>query len=95
LAWPTAEISVMGPEGLVGIAARRFVKDGAPLDPAALAQMADAIRPYIDIYRVAGRGLVDEVIDPRETRTYLARALELSTNKRVERPWRKRGIRPV
>jgi acetyl-CoA carboxylase carboxyltransferase component len=95
VAWPTAEISVMGPEGMVSIAARRFMKKGESPAKEVVAQMAAAIRPYIDIMRVAGRALVDEVIDPRETRWYLARALELSANKTVERPARKNGVRPV
>ncbi|MFW5967038.1 MAG: carboxyl transferase domain-containing protein [Persicimonas sp.] len=47
------------------------------------------------MYKVAGRGLIDEVIDPRETRDYIIQGLKLSANKHVERPWRKSGVRPV
>jgi propionyl-CoA carboxylase beta chain len=58
-------------------------------------QMADQIRPFIDVYRVAGHGYVDEVIDPRETRKVLLHALDLTVNKTVERPPRKKGVVPV
>ncbi len=96
-AWPTAEISVMGPEGMVEIFSRKMAQNID--DKAELAQrkqqLIEMIEPYIDIYKVAGRAFIDEVIDPRETRNYIARGLELSENKQVERPWRKSGVRPV
>jgi acetyl-CoA carboxylase carboxyltransferase component len=94
VAWPGAEISVMGADGMVGIASRKLFPDGAP-PPEVKAQLAAAIQQHIDIYKVAGWGLVDDVIDPRDTRAVLALGLELSWNKRVERPWRKHGIMPV
>jgi acetyl-CoA carboxylase carboxyltransferase component len=53
------------------------------------------IRKGINPYVPALRGMIDDVIDPRETRRVVARALERSQGKRVERPWRKRGIVPV
>src|SRR4051794_5642516 len=65
LAWPTAEISVMGAEGMVAIAAQKLLRDAE--DPAAeKARLAAAIRPYIDVYRVAALAHVDDVIDPRD-----------------------------
>jgi acetyl-CoA carboxylase carboxyltransferase component len=94
VAWPTAEISVMGPEGLVSIGARKMIE--AAEDPAAMkAQLADAIRPQIDPYRVASLGFVDDVIEPKETRATLIRGLEMTENKKVERPFRRREISPV
>jgi methylmalonyl-CoA decarboxylase subunit alpha len=57
--------------------------------------IVDMIQKNIDIYKVAGWGLVDDVIDPRETRASLALGLELAAHKRIERPARKRGIIPV
>lgn len=94
VAWPTAEISVMGPEGMVSIAAQKMLQ--AAEDPAALkAQLADAIRPQIDPYRVGALGFVDDVIDPRETRATLIRGLDMTENKKVERPARRREISPV
>lgn len=94
VAWPTAEISVMGPEGMVSIFARTML-EGNPDADAIKEQMVEGIKPFIDIYKVAGKALIDEVIDPRETRDYIAAGLELAENKQVERPWRKDGVRPV
>jgi acetyl-CoA carboxylase carboxyltransferase component len=94
LAWPTAEISVMGAEGMVAIAAQKLLRDAD--DPAAEKErLAAAIRPYIDIYRVAALAHVDDVIDPRDTRPLLAHYLRLTEGKLVERPYRKRGVTPV
>ena len=94
VAWPTAEISVMGPEGMVNIFARRMLENN-PNAEELKQQMVDGIRPFIDIYKVAGKGYIDEVIDPRQTRDYIRAGLELAENKQVERPWRKDGVRPV
>ena len=92
--WPGAEISVMGAEGMMGIAGRKLFGDTDP--PAEVkTQLLQSIQGMIDIYRVAGAGLVDDIIDPRDTRPLLCRAVELSWNRRVERPWRKHGIMPV
>ncbi len=94
VAWPGAEISVMGAEGMVGIAGRKLFGGNEP--PAEVkAQLAAVIQQHIDIYKVAGWGLVDDIIDPRDTRKVLALGLELSWNKKVERPWRKHGVMPV
>jgi len=94
LAWPTAEISVMGAEGMVAIAAQKLLREAE--DPAAeKARLAAAIRPFIDIYRVAALAHVDDVIDPRDTRPLLAHYLRLTEGKVVERPYRKRGVTPV
>jgi acetyl-CoA carboxylase carboxyltransferase component len=96
-AWPTAEISVMGPKGMVEIFSRKMAQSID--DPEELEdrkdQLIEMIEPYIDIYKVAGRALIDEVIDPRETRDYIANGLDLARDKHVERPWRKSGVRPV
>ncbi len=94
VAWPGAEISVMGAEGMVGIAAKKLF-GGAEPDPETKKQVVETIQQLIDINKVAGWGLVDDVIDPRETRPVLCRAVEMSWNRRVERPWRKHGIMPV
>jgi methylmalonyl-CoA decarboxylase subunit alpha len=94
VAWPTAEISVMGAEGMVGIAAKKLFGDSEP-PPEAKAQIAASIQEHIDVYTVAGWGLVDDVIDPRDTRRVLVWGLEVSRRRRVERPPRKHGIMPV
>jgi acetyl-CoA carboxylase carboxyltransferase component len=94
VSWPSGEISVMGPEGMVGIAARKLFGD-APPPPEARQMIIDQIQKNIDIMKVAGWGLVDDVIDPRDTRRAIAWGLELSRHKRLERPAKKHGVIPV
>jgi acetyl-CoA carboxylase carboxyltransferase component len=94
VAWPSAEISVMGAEGAVEIVFRRMVEEAE--DP--VAKRAELIATYqdlIDVYRAARNDMIDDVIDPRETRPTVIRALEMAAGKRVERPWRKHGVVPV
>ena len=93
VAWPSAEISVMGPEGMLGIAGGKMLAN-MPNPEEMKQQLMEVIRPYIDVYQVARRGLVDEVIDPRETRDVLITGLQMSRDKSVERPWRKHDIPP-
>ncbi len=94
VAWPGAEISVMGAAGMVSIAAPKLFKGAEP--PAEVRkQITDSIQKNIDIYKVAGWGLVDEVIDPRKTREALCRGLEMAWGRVVERPAKKRGVMPV
>jgi len=94
VSWPTGEISVMGAEGMVGIAGRKLFGGQQP-PPEVKQALVSQIQSHIDIYKVAGWGLVDDVIDPRDTRRAIAWGLELARNKHLERPARKRGIIPV
>jgi methylmalonyl-CoA decarboxylase subunit alpha len=94
VAWPTAEISVMGAEGMVGIAARKLFGDQEP-PPEVKEGIVKEIRGRIDIYKSAGWGYVDEVIDPRDTRRAIAWGLELAANKKALRPGKKHGVIPV
>jgi len=94
VAWPSAEISVMGAEGAVEIVFRKQVE--AAEDPVAeKARLIAAYRELIDVYVAAGNGMIDDVIDPRETRPTIYRALKLAEGKKVERPWRRHGVIPV
>ena len=94
VAWPSAEISVMGAEGAVEIVMRRQVEEAD--DPVAKkAELIDAYRKIIDVYVAAGNDMIDDVIDPRETRKVIAGALEMAERKRVERPWKRHGVVPV
>lgn len=96
VAWPTGEISVMGPEGMVSIFAKKQLESMTPEEAKQFTQqMAEAIRPYIDIKKPAGWGFIDDVIDPRETRRVLYMALELTEKKKVLRERRKHGVYPV
>jgi acetyl-CoA carboxylase carboxyltransferase component len=94
VAWPSAEISVMGAEGAVSIIFRRQVE--AAEDPGAKrAELVAAFQQTIDPYVAAGNAMIDDVIDPRETRSVVIRAFEMAESKRVERPWRRHGVVPV
>jgi acetyl-CoA carboxylase carboxyltransferase component len=94
VAWPTAEISVMGAEGAVNIILRKQIE--AADDPdAKRAELVGEYRKIIDPYIAAGNDMIDDIIDPRETRAVVIRALEMSATKRVERPWKKHGVMPV
>jgi len=94
VAWPSAEISVMGPEGAVNIIGRSVIE--AADDPEAKrAEMIAEVKKIIDPYIAAGNAMVDDIIDPRETRPTIIRGLRMAATKRVERPWRKHGVSPV
>ncbi len=94
VAWPTAEISVMGAEGAVEIVMRRQVEEAD--DPVAKkAELVAAYRKIIDVYVAAGNDMIDDVIDPRETRSIVIRGLEMAERKRVLRPWKRHGVVPV
>jgi acetyl-CoA carboxylase carboxyltransferase component len=94
VAWPSAEISVMGAEGAVEIIFRRQVE--AAEDPEAKrAELIASFRQIIDVYVAAGNAMIDDVIDPRETRPTICRALEMAAGKRIERPWKRHGVVPV
>ena len=97
VAWPGAEIGVMGPEGMVAIAARKLLQSAESPEAAKAMkdEMARGLRQHISIYRAAAMGMVDDVIDPRDTRRAIARALKRTENKQVERPRRRREISPV
>jgi len=94
VAWPTAEISVMGPEGAVNIIGRSAIE--ASDDPERTREeMLAQIRKSIDPYIAAHNDVIDDVIDPRETRPTIIRGLRMAAAKRVQRPWRKHGVMPV
>jgi acetyl-CoA carboxylase carboxyltransferase component len=94
VAWPLAEISVMGPEGAVNIIFNKQIEVSD--DPETTrAQMIEAIRAQINPYLAAGWAMIDDVIDPAETRHVIIRGLEQARDKTVDRPWRKHGNIPV
>ncbi len=95
LAWPSAEIAVMGPEGAVNIVNRKEIEQAE--NPAEMRQeKIDQYREkYASPYIAAARGWVDEVIDPRETRYHIIRNLEMLQTKQVERPAKKHGNIPL
>ena len=94
--WPTAEISVMGPEGAVNIIFRKQIEAAQEEERDGLRnQLIDTVREQINAYIAAGWSFVDDLIDPAETRATICRGLEMAQGKKVERPWRKHGVLPV
>jgi len=93
-AWPTAQIAVMGAEAAVRVLYREEVRGAA--DPRAKERelIADYRDKFFNPYRAADVGQVDEVIEPRETRPRLARALEILRTKVQQNPAKKHGLFP-
>ncbi|HKC19703.1 MAG TPA: acyl-CoA carboxylase subunit beta [Candidatus Dormibacteraeota bacterium] len=94
VAWPFAEISVMGPEGAVNIIFNKQV-EAAEDREATRARLIQTIRNQIDPYLAAGWAMIDDVIEPSETRRVIIKAIEQARDKKVDRPWRKYGNIPV
>ena len=95
VAWPTAEIAVMGAEGAAEIVFRREI-DGADDQDASRKELVNEYREtFANPYVAAGRRLVDDIIEPAETRKYLAEALESLHTKRELRPQKKHGLIPL
>ena len=95
-AWPTAELAVMGPEGAVEIVARRACRSRPPTQCAGGPDpTGDYAERFTNPYIAAERGYIDDVIDPAETRTILARSLEMLSSKREDLPKRKHGNIPL
>ncbi len=92
VAWPKAEVAVMGPDGMIGIAA---LKTDGQMPPELREKMRSQIADEIDIYKTAGWDGVDDIIDPRDTRRVVIQALEATRNKKVERPKRRNPVLPV
>jgi propionyl-CoA carboxylase beta chain len=94
-AWPNAEIAVMGAEGAVNILFQADVKAAA--DPAERRRelIADYEEKFNNPYVAGARGLIDDVIEPRDTRRVLIRALELTLSKRERHLPKKHGIAPM
>jgi acetyl-CoA carboxylase carboxyltransferase component len=94
VAWPIAEISVMGPEGAVNIIFNKQI-EASDNPEETRSRMLDAIRAQISPYIAAGWAMIDDVIDPAETRRVIVRGLEQARDKKIDRPWRKHGNIPV
>lgn len=95
LAWPTAEIAVMGPEGAVNVVFRREIDEAED----AAARRTELVQEYREKlaspYVAAERGFIDDVIEPRDTRARLINGLEVFQNKRDSNPARKHGNIPL
>jgi acetyl-CoA carboxylase carboxyltransferase component len=94
--WPSAEIAVMGPDGMVEITQRKILDqlEGKDRDAEKI-RLAEEFRKNIDPYIAAGYANVDDVIDPADTRLAIWKGLRVSKTKQMDRPWRKHGVPPV
>ena len=94
-AWPTAQIAVMGPDAAVNVLFHADIKSAT--DPVAREkELRDEYREkFFNPYRAADVGQIDEVIEPRETRPRLVRALEILRTKVQQNPPKKHGLCPV
>jgi propionyl-CoA carboxylase beta chain len=95
LAWPTAEVAVMGPEGAVNIVFRAELEAADDPDGRRAELIADYKERFANPYTAAERGYVDDVIEPRRTRPVLITALETTLTKREPQPKRKHGNIPL
>jgi propionyl-CoA carboxylase beta chain len=95
VAWPTAEVAVMGPDGAVNIIFRRELEDAEDPEARRAELTTDYRERFANPYSAAERGYVDDVIEPRRTRPVLIDALETALTKREPRPQRKHGNIPL
>jgi propionyl-CoA carboxylase beta chain len=94
-AWPSAEIAVMGAQGAVNVIHRRELADSDDPETKRAELIADYETKFNNPYRAAELGLVDEVIEPRETRPRLIRTLDMFRSKRETLAPRKHGNIPL
>ena len=95
LAWPTAEIAVMGPDGAVNIIFRKELAQAEDPVKRKAELVAEYREKFANPYVAASRGYIDDVIEPHETRPRLINALEMLSNKRDTNPPKKHGCIPL
>jgi propionyl-CoA carboxylase beta chain len=95
VAWPTAEIAVMGPKGAVEILFRKEINDSSDPDRATNGKIDEYRDKFAHPYIAAGRGYLDDIIDPRDTRPRLIDALDTLRTKRDRNPPKKHGNIPL
>ena len=93
-AWPTNEIAVMGAEGAANVIFRREIAAADDPDEVRRQKIKEYREELMHPYYAAERGLVDDVIDPGDTRGALARALDMLRAKHASQPSRKHGNPP-
>jgi acetyl-CoA carboxylase carboxyltransferase component len=95
VAWPTAEIAVMGPQGAVSVIFKREIAQADDSKQRTQQLIDDYREQFANPYYAAERGYIDDVIEPRHTRWALINALNMARNKSVSRPQRKHGNIPL
>ncbi|QFT89694.1 Methylmalonyl-CoA carboxyltransferase 12S subunit [Bacillus sp. THAF10] len=94
-AWPNAEIAVMGPQGAANIIFAREINESANPEETRAQKIEEYREKFANPYVAASQGMVDDVIDPRDTRIKLIQALEMLRNKKETRPNKKHGNIPL
>ncbi len=94
-AWPSSEIAVMGAEGAVNVLYRKEITGAENPDEERNKRLEEYRETFANPYFAASRGLVDEILEPAETRPYVAAALEVLKAKRELRPQKKHGLIPL
>ncbi len=94
-AWPNAEIAVMGPEGAANIIFAKEIQNSENPEQTRQQKIAEYRDKFANPYVAASRGMVDDVIDPRETRVKVIQALEMLRHKKESRPYKKHGNIPL
>jgi acetyl-CoA carboxylase carboxyltransferase component len=93
-AWPTAEIAVMGPEGAANIIFRKEIAEAENPEEMRQQKIKEYKEKFANPYVAASQGYIDEVIEPKETRSRILHAMKVSENKSVYLPSKKHGIPP-
>lgn len=94
VAWPTAEISLMGAEGAVNIIFRKEIE--ASKDPEKTRkELVERYQSEISLEKAAAGAYIDDIIDPRETKRWIVKTLELAQNKQISWPKKRHGVSPV
>jgi len=94
-AWPTGEVAVMGAEGAVGIVYKDEIKKASDPKKARSEFIEKYEKEFSNPYFGGARTLIDDVIEPQDTRKYISLALEFLRNKRETRPQKKHGLMPL
>jgi propionyl-CoA carboxylase beta chain len=95
VAWPTAEIAVMGPKGAVEILFKKDIEASKDAEKATETKTQEYREKFAHPYIAAGRGYLDDIIDPRDTRPRLIDALDSLKTKRDKNPPKKHGNIPL
>ncbi|PIC59191.1 methylmalonyl-CoA carboxyltransferase [Sporosarcina sp. P12(2017)] len=95
LAWPNAEVAVMGAEGAANIIFARDIANSEDPEATRTAKIEEYREKFANPYVAASHGMIDDVIDPRETRIKLLQGLEMMRNKHEDRPKKKHGNIPL
>jgi methylmalonyl-CoA carboxyltransferase large subunit len=94
-AWPSAEIAVMGAEGAANVVFRREIEAAEDKESKRQELIEEYRRTFSTPYVAGARRMIDDIIEPADTRRYLAMALEMLQTKRDQRPAKKHGLMPL